>query len=215
MDRSSSGTIYKSGAAKPLELFEPYNFFVWLSFYFPIILVICVVGMSFVFQNFKGFIYLGFLLGCCFLREIIYKWSGSIPSQSDGTICTSIQYSKYGNPSFSAFVFAFTMMYLSLPMFTNGSVNSWLISGLSVYGALDIYMKINKGCIIKTGDLTINLLLGLASSALIVTLMYSGGSGKYLFFNEVSSDKEICYQPKDQTFKCSLYQNGELISEMN
>ena len=191
MDRSSSGTIYKSGAAKPLELFEPYNFFVWLSFYFPIILVICVVGMSFVFQ------------------------SGSIPSQSDGTICTSIQYSKYGNPSFSAFVFAFTMMYLSLPMFTNGSVNSWLISGLSVYGALDIYMKINKGCIVKTGDLTINLLLGLASSALIVTLMYSGGSGKYLFFNEVSSDKEICYQPKDQTFKCSLYQNGELISEMN
>ena len=76
-------------------------------------------------------------------------------------------------------------------------------------------MKINKGCIVKTGDLTINLLLGLASSALIVTLMYSGGSGKYLFFNEVSSDKEICYQPKDQTFKCSLYQNGELISEMN
>ena len=75
-------------------------------------------------------------------------------------------------------------------------------------------MKINKGCIIKTGDLTINLLLGLASSALIVTLMYSGGSGKYLFFNEVSSDKEICYQPKDQTFKCQVFKDGTLVGNI-
>ena len=64
-------------------------------------------------------------------------------------------------------------------------------------------------------DLFLNVLLGLASSALIVTLMYVGGSGKYLFFNEVSSNKDICYQPKEQNFKCSLYKNGELISGIN
>jgi hypothetical protein len=45
--------------------------------------------------------------------------------------------------------------------------------------------------------------------------MYTGGSGKYLFFNEVSSNKDICYQPSEQTFKCSLYKNGELISGIN
>jgi hypothetical protein len=45
--------------------------------------------------------------------------------------------------------------------------------------------------------------------------MYAGGSGKYLFFNEVSSNKEMCSQPKKQTFKCSLYKNGELISGIN
>ena len=53
----------------PLILFQPFNIVVFLSFYSPIILAISVLGMSFVFQNFKGFIYLGFLLGCCVVRE--------------------------------------------------------------------------------------------------------------------------------------------------
>ena len=86
-----------------------FSFIVFLSFYSPVILAVSVVSLSFIFQNFKGFIYLGFLLACCVIREFIYKWSGSNPSTSDGTICTSIQYSKYGNPAFSAFVFAFTI----------------------------------------------------------------------------------------------------------
>ena len=64
------------------------------------------------------------------------------------------------------------------------------------------------------GDLFLNVLLGLASSALIVTLMYAGGSGKYLFFNEMSSNKEICYQPSKQTFKCSMYRDGTLVSQL-
>jgi hypothetical protein len=57
----------------------------------------------------------------------------------------------------------------------------------------------------------LNVLLGLALSAFIVSLMYSGGSGKYLFFNEVSSDKETCSMPTKQKFKCAVYKNGELI----
>jgi len=64
------------------------------------------------------------------------------------------------------------------------------------------------------GDLFLNVLLGVASAAAIVTLMYTGGSGKYLFFNEISSDKEMCSQPSTQTFKCSLYQDGTLVSEL-
>jgi hypothetical protein len=63
-------------------------------------------------------------------------------------------------------------------------------------------------------DLFLNILLGLASSALIVTLMYTGGSGKYLFFNEVSSNKDICYQPKEQTFKCSVFKDGTLVGNI-
>jgi hypothetical protein len=63
-------------------------------------------------------------------------------------------------------------------------------------------------------DLFLNVLLGATSATLIVTLMYAGGSGKYLFFNEVSSNKEMCYQPSKQTFKCQMYKDGTLISEL-
>jgi hypothetical protein len=214
---SQVNQVMKIGGVQdtPLILFQPFNLIVFLSFYSPIILATSLVGLSFVFQNFKGFIYLGFLLGACVVREYIYRMVGSSPIINDRTICTSIQYSQYGNPTFSAFVFAFTIMYLSLPMFVNDSVNFWVFSSILVYFLLDMFIKIYKGCIVKMGDLFLNVLLGVFSSALIVSLMWTGGSGKYLFFNEVSSNKEICSQPKEQTFRCSLYKNGELISGTN
>ena len=198
----------------PLQLFQPMTSIVFLSFFSPIILATSITSLSFIFQNFKGLIYLGFLIGCCLIRNFVYMFSGANPTMNDRTICTSIQYSKYGNPTFSAFVFAFTIMYLSLPMFSNGAPNFWVFSALIVYFFIDIFIKIYKKCVIQMGDLFLNVLLGLASAALIVTSMYAGGSGKYLFFNEISSNKEICYQPKNQTFKCSVYKNGELIGDV-
>jgi len=213
---SSQNTTMKMGGVpdSPLQLFQPMNLTVFLSFFSPIILATSITGMSFVFQNFKGLIYLGFLIGCCVVRSFVYMMSGASPIVNDKTICTSIQYSKYGNPTFSAFVFAFTIMYLSFPMFSNGSVNYWIFISLITYFFMDIFIKIYKNCIVKIGDLFLNVLLGAASAALIVTLMYAGGSGKYLFFNETSSDKEMCYQPSKQTFKCKLMKNGQLISEL-
>ena len=210
-------SIMKTGGVQdtPLLLFQPFNMIVFLSFYSPIILAISVLGMSFVFQNFKGFIYLGFLLAACVARELSYKYiAQSNQTVNDNTICTSIQYTKYGNPSFSAFVFAFTIMYLSLPMFSNDSVNFWIFTVLLAYFFIDIFIKIYKKCVVNMGDLFLNVLLGLSSSALFVTLMYAGGSGKYMFFNEVSSTKEMCSQPKKQTFKCSVFKDGMLVGSI-
>ena len=196
----------------PLKLYQPLNLIIFLSFYSSIIIATIVTSMSFVFQNFKGFIYLGFLLAACVIRHFAYLFSDANPSVNDGTICSAIQYSKYGNPSFNAFVASFTTMYISFPMFTNNSPNFWVFSILLVYLFLDVFIKIYKGCFINKVDLFLNVLLGSTLSALFIVAMYSGNSGKYLFFNEISSDKEICSMPKKQTFKCSLYKNGELIS---
>lgn len=213
---SSQNTTMKMGGVpdSPLQLFQPMNIIVFLSFFSPIILATSITSMSFIFQNFKGLIYLGFLIGCCVVRTYVYMMSGANPIVNDRTICTSIQYSKYGNPTFSAFVFAFTIMYLSIPMFSNSSVNYWVFISLITYFFMDIFIKIYKNCVIKMGDLFLNILLGATSAALIVTLMYAGGSGKYLFFNEVSSNKEMCYQPSKQNFKCLMYKDGTLISEL-
>jgi hypothetical protein len=62
-------------------------------------------------------------------------------------------------------------------------------------------------------DLFLNILMGLVSAATIVILMYSGGSGNYLFYNETtSSNTQVCSMPSKQTFKCQVYKNGELVS---
>jgi len=213
---SNLNTNIKTGIVPdaPLQLFQPMNIVVFLSFFSPIILATIIASMSFMFQNFKGLIYLGFLIGCCVVRSYVYMIAGASPMVNDRTICTSIQYSKYGNPTFSAFVFAFTIMYLSFPMFSNKSVNFWVFISLIVYFFIDLFIKIYKKCVVQMGDLFLNVLLGASSAALIVTLMYTGGSGKYLFFNEVSSDKEVCYKPSNQTFKCQMYKDGELVGQL-
>jgi len=212
----STNLITKTGGVQdtPLQLFQPFTAIVWFSFFSPIILATSITSMSFIFQNFKGLIYLGFLIGCCVLRSYVYMMSGAEPIVNDRTICTSIQYSKYGNPTFSAFVFAFTIMYLCFPMFSNSDVNYWVFISLLTYFFVDMFIKIYKKCVIQVGELFLNVLLGATSSALIVTLMYAGGSGKYLFFNEVSSNREVCYQPSKQTFKCSVFKDGTLVSEL-
>ena len=122
-----------SNSNNSLKFFQPMNIIVYLCFFSPIILAMSVTGLSFIFQNFKGLIYLGFLIGCCVVRNYIYMMSGANPVANDGTICTSIQYSKYGNATFSAFVFAFTIMYFALPMFSNNVVNYWVFISLIVY----------------------------------------------------------------------------------
>lgn len=198
----------------PLLFFQPFNIVVWMSFFSPIILSIVMLSLSFVFQNFKGFIFLGYLLGICLIRNYVYMLNGATEAPPVNSICSSVQYSKYGNPSFSAFVFAFTLMYISFPMFSNGEVNFWIFGGLLAYFFLDMFIKVYKKCVVKTGDLFLNVLLGLASSALIVTLMYAGGSSKFLFFNETSSTKEVCSVAKNQTFKCQVYKDGTLVGNI-
>jgi hypothetical protein len=214
------------GSDKSLLLYQPMNIIVFLIFNSPLILAIGVTGMSFIFQNPNGFVYLGFLLVACIVRSFAYsylvetpsskKTDGDIPMTggNDANICRAITYSPYGNPTFSSFVFAFTIMYLSLPMFSRGAPNYWVFSSLVTYFLVDMFLKLYKGCIVSYGDLFLNVLLGTAFAAAFITAMYSGGSGKYLLFNEVASNKEICTQPKTQTFKCNLYKNGELVGNL-
>jgi hypothetical protein len=204
-------TIRMKGGDGPMLIYQPFNFIIFLSFYSPIILALFMVGLSFLFQNFKGFIFVGFLIGVSVLRSFIYMISGASPIENDGTLCNSIQYTKYGNSTFSAFVFAFTIVYLFIPMFTNQSINFWIFSSLIVYFFIDVFIKLYKGCVNKMTDLFLNVLAGMVSSAIIISLMYTGNSSKFLFFNETQSNKEICSMPKKQTFKCNVYKNGELI----
>jgi hypothetical protein len=199
-----------------MKLYQPMNIISFLSFFSPIILATIITSTSIIFQNFKGLIYLGFLIGCSLLRlgfSLLFKVA---PGADDGSVCSAIQYTKYGNNTFSTFVFAFTIMYLSYPMFYHGSVNFVLFIFLIVYALMDIFIKMYNGCLVGLRtQLFLNVLLGAGLAAAMCAAMYAGGSEKHLFFNEVSSNKEICYQPKNQTFKCSLYKNGELISEIN
>ena len=49
-------------------------------------------------------------------------------------------------------------------------------------------------------------------ATIVITIMVMLNLNKYLFFNELSSNKDVCSMPSKQTFKCSVYKNGELLA---
>ena len=75
---SNSNNTMKLGSVPdtPLQLFQPMNIIIFLSFFSPIILATSITGMSFIFQDFKGLIYLGFLIGACIVRNYLYMMTG-------------------------------------------------------------------------------------------------------------------------------------------
>lgn len=196
----------------PLQLIQPFNILVFLTFYSPIIIATCFLSLSFIFQNFNGFIYLAFLIGSCILREFALFISGMSPLVPKGDICTMVQYSKYGNSGFSIFVLAFTIMFVCLPMFLTNDINYWVLGGLLFYLLIDVGIRYSKRCITTVIDGLLNFLSGSACGVGFSLALYYGKAANYLFYNNLSSNNVVCSMPKKQTFKCSVYKNGELVS---
>jgi hypothetical protein len=195
-----------------LKLTNPLSLLVTMTIFSPLFIALFITGLSFLFQNFKGFIYLGFLIASTFLRTFFISRDDT--NTNNINICNSVQsvkYSNHGNSTFSVFVFGFTMAYLGVPMFVHNNINVQVILALFCYLLVDVLMK-NK-CLTFQGVL-LNFLGGVVVAGAIVSGMMAGGSTRFLFFNEQSSTKEICTQPKKQTFRCKVYKNGELIGGM-
>ena len=198
------------------NVYNVYSGLMIFSFFSPIILAVFGVFLSVIFQNFKGFIYLGFLTAAVLIRFLfgttsLYNGDELIEEEQ----CLKVKYVKYGNNTYSIFVATFTFVYFCLPMFINNAVNWVMFTSFLLYIAFDVGIKYKQSCFqfSKNGaQLVFDIVLGMLISGLFVGAMYSGGSGKYLFFNEAVSNGEQCSMPKKQTFRCSVYKNGELIT---
>lgn len=196
-----------------LKIFEPANILIYFTFFSPIVLMIGIVASSFISRNFKGIVYLFFLMIFSVFRNIIYGYAK--PDESldkvKQEICDLIQYSPKGNDGFSVFVFAFSIFYICLPMFVNKNVNYSVVIGLMLYFAMDISVKKMYSCITSI-DILINTLAGIFCALVSLAVLYSVGTlKKLLFFNDTPSNNEVCSMSSKQTFKCSVFKNGELI----
>lgn len=197
----------------PLLMYQPNNIATILTFYSPLIITVIILSLSFIFQNFKGLGYLAFLLIFSFIRGLIMEVTGSKETTNEGGICNMVQYSKYGNATFSMFFIAFSFVYLTAPMIFNNSINYWIVSAFLFYFCLDAGIRIGSGCIQDMAQAFLNTVIGLFAGIASVMVLYSTNNQKYLFFNETSSDKDVCTTPTKSTFKCKVYKGGELIGE--
>lgn len=183
-------------------------------FYSPIIVIFLVVGYSLTQNGYKGIIYIVIILIITAIRVVVYNnFPNADPLPSQLNLCNQVQFAKNGNSSLSAYIFGFTIMYLILPMINNGDINIVFLSGWLFYLVVDYIYRLRNGCLSSVGYFG-NLVLGAGLGTAFVYILYQIQSGKYLFFNEFSSNSETCTMPSKQQFKCFVMQNGQEISEV-
>ena len=202
---------------KPQDMLRPANILVLVTFYMPLIFAIIVLSWGVIMQSVKGFIYLLFMLGMSVVREFILSYSGHseqnpLDMHTTNNICNTINYSKHGNNTFSVFMLSFTTVYLSMPMFINSSVNWFFVGSCIAAIVMDIGVRTKAGCSMSGSGIFTNIIGGTILAMSIVGLMTANGSEKFLFFNEIQSNKTVCSRPTKQQFKCTVYKNGEVLT---
>ena len=119
--------------------------------------------------------------------------------------------------TFSIFIIAYSIFYLYTPGYTQISqTNIGLLVLFILYGVLDIMIKKNLGCFqyktVNFMGLFFNILGGSIAGYIWVTIIYTLNLTNYLYFNMLSSNAMTCSVPKKQTFKCTVYKNGQVMS---
>jgi hypothetical protein len=169
----------------------------------------------------KGLVYIYTLVFFSLLRiGIIYlkrsKEGRGLTMPVPGDTCNIGNFLPFENNTYSIFVLCFTFMYFVFPMIVTNNINFQIIIFFMIYIIFDICTKFLNSCISLSningliGDFVGGLLIGGGFTCLLFYF-----SKNLLFMNEVPSNKQVCSMPSKQTFKCSVYKNGELISSSN
>lgn len=174
------------------------------------IIVVLFTSLTFIYQNFTGIVYLGFLLAAMVIRGL-FIWgfdigAGEVQNVRDSSDKPIKCIQPYGfNVGFSTFVFMFTFFYAFIPMFVYDDINIPLLIVYIVYFIIDLGFKTNK--YLNCSNLQMNLIanfVGGASIGAIFSTSMLKLSSEFLFFNELSTSKEICSVKKEQAFKCKV-----------
>ena len=191
-----------SNMAQLFSLISPFllGFFIFMSSLFNL--------------NIKGIIYLGGILIAAlinaFLMGTIKEPLPDPTSIACGLVNTDY-WKFYGTPSPSGVFIAFTIAYLVLPLYYNDQMNYVLLISLLGLLFIDIIAKTYNGCTSYIGA-ALGCLVGFILGAAWYSLFKAAGYESLVYFNEMNSNKVMCSRPSKQTFKCSVYKHGELIS---
>jgi|TARA_Y100000768_G_scaffold387947_1_gene381129 hypothetical protein len=180
----------------------------------PLLLGFFLVMLSLFNQSLKGFVYLGGVLIALVINIPIMNRIQSKIDPNSPIICNIIELPflhRYNSPSPSTLFIGFTLAYLFLPMKYNNQINYILIAALLCLLALDCVTKVTNKCT-SSGGALLGALLGFILGSIWYTLFHMAGYDSLLYFEELQSNNVICSRPAKQTFKCSVYKNGELIS---
>ena len=96
-------------------------------------------------------------------------------------------------------------------MILSNQQNPFVIAFFAILITINSVTKVNNKCTSLPGVLFGTIIGGLLG-AVWFTLFKETGHDSLLYYNEFQSNNVQCSRPTKQTFKCSVYKNGQLIS---
>jgi hypothetical protein len=187
------------------------------SVFAPLFLGTFLVLISVFNQNIKGLIYLGGVLIASMINLAISWMIGSEPEENQGAICNLIEFplvsTQFNVPNYNSMFICFTLMYLLLPMLSNNQINFWIVGTIVSIFAVDAYVKLEYSCTVPRG-IVFGGIIGSALGAAYYFILKLSDVKSLLFFNDLTSNNVVCKRPQNQTFKCSVYKNGQVIQDL-
>ena len=178
----------------------------------PFFIVFFFVMNSIVNSNIQGFIY---LVGLVILFGIVKIFQNTVLQTyySSNKFCTIIQQNFGTHPSFISGLYGYTILYILLPMIQQKTINLSLILVLLLLFLVDTIVRFYNQCT-TMGFWVAGLVVGLVVAIMWYTILKSSKNDGLLYYNNSLSNKQSCSRPSKEKFKCSVYQNGELLKTL-
>ena len=168
-------------------------------------------------SDIKGMVYLGGILIACLINLFILNTLKVKSEKLIPSYCNLVEFpfnlNEYISPAFNSMFIAFTLAYLYMPMQYISGMNYPVILFITGLLVLDAGTKITGGCT-TFGGVALGTLIGFILGLLWFITFYSTGHEDLLYFNAEPSNNVVCARPKNQTFKCMVYKNGEVLKEL-
>ena len=190
------------------------NVLQFFSFISPTLLIFFLFMASLFNQNLKGLVYIAGILLASIINIFFMNIIGSGRNPEEAFSCSIFDIphvSRFNSPYPSCLIIAFTVAYLILPMKYNEQMNYPVLAFLLAILGIDIVTKVQNKCTTWAGSI-LGGLVGFLLGTIWYILFHVTGFDSLLYFDELRSDNVMCSQPSSQSFKCSVYQNGQLIS---
>jgi hypothetical protein len=182
------------------------NIFKIITLISPIFVVLLLVTISIINSDIKGFVYLGCVI---LLFFFFFIFQSTMPFNQPTTICAIWNIGPFRYPSFISALYTYTIVYLFYPMVTNEVYNFPLLIILLIIYISDVIIRCFKMACTNLIGVMVGSAAGVIFAVLFILLL--SNNKELLYYNDLISSKVACSVPSKQKFKCSVYNNGQLI----
>jgi hypothetical protein len=183
-----------------------------IIYYSPIILSFCILIICVFYQTSKGVFFFLFVTFFGIIRKLLTKaLFTKSPTLVNKNCSTFNIFQSDKTDGFVVYFVTFVTGYILAPMFIKNNYNIPVILILGLYMLMVIFIHNRDNCS-SINIIFSNVFYGVICVIISVIILISAGLSDSLFNEDLQSDATICSMPSKQSFKCSVYKNGEIIS---